>query len=53
MPLSPIGIRLNLVRWWASTAPVGWSVDAWSVAGGTQAWQRSGRPVVQGTRPGD
>ena len=25
--------------------------DAWSVAGGTSAWARSGRPVVTGTRP--
>ena len=25
--------------------------DAWSVAGGTSAWARSGRPVVMGTRP--
>ena len=25
--------------------------DAWSVAGGTSAWVRSGRPVVMGTRP--
>lgn len=25
--------------------------DAWSVAGGTSAWARSGRPVVAGTRP--
>ena len=24
--------------------------DAWSVAGGTSAWVRSGRPVVLGTR---
>ncbi|GAB1692811.1 rhodanese-like domain-containing protein [Krasilnikovia sp. M28-CT-15] len=26
------------------------AVDAWSVAGGTSAWQRAGHPVVQGTR---
>lgn|SRR5690349_342632 len=25
--------------------------DAWSVAGGTSAWARSGRPVITGTRP--
>lgn len=25
-------------------------VDAWSVAGGTSAWESSGRPVVRGTR---
>jgi rhodanese-related sulfurtransferase len=25
-------------------------VDAWSVAGGTGAWLRAGRPVVRGTR---
>ena len=25
--------------------------DAWSVAGGTSAWARSGRPVVPGARP--
>jgi rhodanese-related sulfurtransferase len=24
-------------------------VDAWSVAGGTGAWERAGRPVVSGT----
>jgi rhodanese-related sulfurtransferase len=23
-------------------------VDAWSVAGGTGAWQRTGRPIVRG-----
>jgi rhodanese-related sulfurtransferase len=27
-------------------------VDAWSVAGGTAAWQRAGRPVVTGTDAG-
>ena len=26
-------------------------VDAWSVAGGTGAWQRAGRRVVHGPRP--
>jgi rhodanese-related sulfurtransferase len=25
-------------------------VDAWSVAGGTGAWQRTGRPIVRGAR---
>lgn len=25
-------------------------VDAWSVAGGTEAWKASGRPVVRGPR---
>lgn len=25
--------------------------DAYSVAGGTSAWQRSGQPVVEGTQP--
>ncbi|MEV4701724.1 rhodanese-like domain-containing protein [Actinoplanes sp. NPDC049316] len=25
-------------------------VDAWSVAGGTAAWQRAGHPVVRGRR---
>jgi rhodanese-related sulfurtransferase len=25
-------------------------IDAWSVAGGTGAWQRAGQPVVHGTR---
>ncbi|GIJ71669.1 rhodanese-like domain-containing protein [Virgisporangium ochraceum] len=27
-------------------------VDAWSVAGGTAAWQRAGRPVVTGPHAG-
>ena len=26
--------------------------DAWSVAGGTGGWARSGRPVVEGPQPG-
>lgn len=26
-------------------------IDAWSVAGGTGAWARSGRPIVQGRQP--
>jgi rhodanese-related sulfurtransferase len=26
-------------------------VDAWSVAGGTGAWQRAGCPIVRGDRP--
>jgi rhodanese-related sulfurtransferase len=25
-------------------------IDAWSVAGGTGAWLRAGRPIVRGTR---
>lgn len=25
-------------------------VDAWSVSGGTSAWQRAGNPIVRGTR---
>lgn len=29
---------------------VGAGIDAWSVAGGTGAWTRAGRPVVHGTR---
>jgi rhodanese-related sulfurtransferase len=27
-------------------------VDAWSVAGGTAAWQRAGRPIVAGALAG-
>lgn len=26
-------------------------INAWSVAGGTSAWARSGRPIVTGTQP--